>query len=274
MEENRKTKIFFTDLDGTLLNAQKRITKATKDALDCWNQAGNRLVLCSGRAIESIKDVKETLDLNYPGMFLIGYNGGEIYDCDAGKTLLRTALTLQQTADIVKTAKESGIHCHTYTDTHIVCAREDEELRYYKKTIHTPVLLCEDIISALEQPPCKCIAIELHDPERLEQLKNALASHFGEALSLVYSNDNYLEIFPAGSGKGAALAKLCGLLSIPLSETLAAGDAANDISMLQAAGCGIAMLNARDEVKEAADIITKTDNNHDGLAEILRAFTE
>jgi hydroxymethylpyrimidine pyrophosphatase-like HAD family hydrolase len=75
-----------------------------------------------------------------------------------------------------------------------------------------------------------------------------------------------LEVFPATSGKGVAVSKLCEFLALPIAWALAAGDQENDISMLKAAGFAIAMKNAIPEVKEAADIVTEFDNNEDGLA--------
>lgn len=266
---NNQTKIFFTDLDGTLLNQEKKITPDTMSALEQWAAAGHHFAICTGRAMDSAKEVRQTLQLQFPGMYLIGSNGGEIYDCDNDCIVSRTALTIKQTALVTKLAREQGIHCHTYTDTHIISPADDEQLKYYQRVIHTPVIICEDVVSALDKGPCKCIAIELHDKDKLENFRKTLLPLAEGELNLLYSNDRYLEIFPAASGKGAAVQTLCDFLHIPTSNALAAGDEANDISMIQAAGTGIAMLNAKEEVKAAADIITTADNNHDGLAEIL-----
>ena len=73
------------------------------------------------------------------------------------------------------------------------------------------------------------------------------------------------------SGKGSAVKRLAEHLGIPIANTYAAGDEKNDISMIEAAGCGIAMLNASEEVKAYADVVTKYDNDHDGLAELIRS---
>lgn len=262
-------KIFFTDLDGTLLNHEKKITPDTMSALDQWTRAGHHFAICTGRALDSAMEVRRTLQLDFPGMFLIGSNGGEIYDCDNSRMVSRIALTLEQTALVMKTAREQGVHCHTYTDTHIVSPADDEELKYYRRVIHTPAIICEDVVSALDRGACKCIAIGLHDKEKLERFRQALLPLVEGELNLLYSNDNYLEIIPAASGKGSAVKNLCGFLHIPTANALAAGDEANDISMIKAAGTGIAMLNAKEEVKAAADLITAADNNHDGLAAIL-----
>lgn len=265
-------KIFFTDLDGTLLTTDKKITPSTMDALRQWTEAGNQLALSSGRAIESVNHVRTSLGLNFPGMYLIGCNGSEIYDCSSNTVISRVALTFPQTSLIMETAKQLGVHCHTYTDSHIISPADTEELHYYRRGILTPVIICEDVLSALDKEPCKCIAIEIHDKEKLEHFRQTLLPLVKEEVSLLYSNDQYLEIFPGSSGKGSAIQKLCSLLDIPISNTLAAGDEANDVSMLQAASLGIAMSNAKDYVKQAADLVTETDNDHDGLAPILLQY--
>lgn len=264
-------KIFFTDLDGTLLNNEKKVTPATRNAIEKWTAAGNKFVLCSGRSIDSIKNVKKTMNLDFPGMYLTGYNGGEIYDCAEDKVVSRIPLSMEQVALIMKTAKEHNVYCHTYTDTHIISPADREELSFYQRAIHSPVIINEDIISALDKEPCKCIAIGIHNLEKLETFRESLHTLIGNEISLLYSNEHYLEIFSARSGKGASILTLCKLLDIPVAHTLAAGDAANDISMIQTAGIGIAMANATEEVIKIADIITEHDNNHDGLAPHLLA---
>lgn len=80
------------------------------------------------------------------------------------------------------------------------------------------------------------------------------------------------EIIPRGLSKGNALVQLAQRLGIPVENTVAAGDAANDLSMLRAAGVGVAMCNGTDEAKAAADAVTCRDNNHDGIAEIIEKY--
>ena len=72
------------------------------------------------------------------------------------------------------------------------------------------------------------------------------------------------------AGKGSAVIRLSEYLNIPIENTIAAGDEQNDISMIEEAGLGIAMINAGDIVKKSADVITVYDNNNDGLAEFIK----
>lgn len=270
-EQSQKTKILFTDLDGTLLDDQKQISPYTKDVLQRWTSAGHKFALCSGRDMNSVKRVKEELGLDFPGMYLIGCNGGQIVDGLTAKTLYKITLSNAQIKYIMAQARQFGLHCHTYSDTNIITPKADEELAYYQRVIKTPVLFSPDVTEALsEDGACKCIAIALYDLDKLEKFRLSLLPWAEkEGISLLYSNPNYLEIFPAASGKGAAVNKLCELLDIHPYYSVAAGDAQNDISMIEAAGIGIAMANATEDVKVAATTIAANDNNHDGLAHAL-----
>lgn len=269
-EQLKHTKILFTDLDGTLLNSRKQISSYTREVLDAWSQAGHKLVLCSGRDINSVKNVREYLGLEFPGMYLIGYNGGQIYDCEKNATIYKTALTIPQTAYIMKAAASFGIHAHTYTETNIIASKDSDELHYYQRVIKTPVIFSQNIAEVLTEGPCKCLAIELKDSQKLESFRLSLLPWAaGENISMIYSNPYYLEFFPASSGKGAAVKNLCELLGINPCFSVAAGDAQNDLSMIEAAGFGIAMSNGSEDVKMAATTITAYDNDHDGLAYAL-----
>lgn len=262
-------KIFFTDLDGTLLTDDKQVSPATYAILDRWTHGGNKLVLCSGRALDSISHVRESLQLTFPNMYLIGCNGGEILDCTPGEILTRLTLSVDTVLEAFRLAKEYDIYLQTYSQTHILTPRAGAELEYYRQIIHTPYLCREEIGDLLAEEPCKCLAIELKDPGKLERFRQAIAKHFEKELTVLYSNPQYLELFPCESGKGRGVRWLCNHLGIELSNALAAGDEINDISMLEAAGLGIAMKNGREEVKKSADAITSADNNHDGLVSFL-----
>ena len=269
-EAFHRNKILFTDLDGTFLNKEKQIGDYTREVMDTFTKAGNKLVLCSGRDINSVRSVKEYLHLDYPGMYLIGYNGGQIVECDTGKTLYRVALTYEQVCHIREAASQHGLHFHTYSDTNILSPCDDEELHFYQRTIKTPVIFSQDLHEIRDCGACKCLVIAIDRHEELEAFVRDLSSWAEqEQITMVFSNNNYLEVFPSASGKGAAVRKLCELLNISPLLSIAAGDAGNDISMIEAAGIGIAMYNASDDVKAAATMVTALDNNHDGLAREL-----
>ena len=95
---------------------------------------------------------------------------------------------------------------------------------------------------------------------------------YGMEITAQFSNDQYLEFYNHEAGKGNAILAVCRHFNIPVGNSIAAGDAPNDISMLQAAGIGVAMANAGPGVKEAADFVTSLDNEHNGLTEAIEKF--
>lgn len=262
-------KLFLTDLDGTLLDDNKKITPATMAALEKFVAAGNIFAICTGRGTENAVYVQKHYGLTFPGSYVIAYNGAEIYDYSARKSIYRVGVPLDVTREILRMADERGVHVHTFNDRYIVSSAYDEEMAFYKRIIKTPVIVTDDVMSELDKPPCKLIGIELHEHEKMEAFRLAVMDKFGDVITAIYSNANYLELFAKEAGKGSALLRLCEHLNIPREDSMAAGDAENDISMIQAAGLGIAMLNAEEDVKKAADVVTETDNNHDGLVPFL-----
>lgn len=267
-----RAKLLFTDMDGTLLNKDSTLSPTIKCLLDRMTSQGHHLILTSGRPLESILEVCRKEAITYPHMLIISNNGAQIYDCDSGHNLLVHRLSPEDIRFIVTEAERMHIHIHGYTDKEIVCHERNEELQYYTRRIHLPLQCVEDIPSALPDGSYKLQAIELKDRSRLEAFRDSVAPYCAERVQFIFSNDQYLEILPVSAGKGKALDFVREYLHTPLSHTYAAGDAENDISMLQAAGTGIAMLNASEQVKAAAHIVTSKDNNHNGLAEILINF--
>lgn len=266
----KKSKIFFFDLDGTLLTSEKKISPATRTALDNFTAAGNRFVICTGRALDSAITVQKELDLFYPGTYLVGYNGAQIYDCEQHRLLYRVAIPMELVSKIFSIAKEHGIHCQTYTDDSIITPDEGEELSFYRRVIKTPYTIADDVTAALDKAPSKCLCIELYDHKRLERLRSDIEAVAGDRLTIMYTNPYYLEMIPSEAGKGSAVTRLCSILGIPVSDSIAAGDEENDVSMIKAAGTGIAMLNGSASAKAAADVITAMDNDHDGLVPFMQ----
>lgn len=264
-------KIFFTDLDGTLLNDEKEITPKTREVLARITQMGHYLVFISGRPLMSIIEVRKTLPVSDKNLYLVASNGGVIYDAEKSEILRENRLTLEQTDYIMKYCEEAGVHSHTYTEDAIVSKRQSEELTFYQKTIHMPSLITDDIIGKLDKPPLKCVALSM-EKKNLDAIKEGLGDWAAGQVQLMFSHDKLLEMIPITSGKGTAVKWLSEYLGVELCNTLAAGDMDNDISMLEAAGVGVAMVNGAPHVKKIADKITEMDNNNDGLVPVLEEF--
>ena len=264
-------KIFFTDLDGTLLNDQKVITPKTRETLEKITKLGHYLVFISGRPMMSVIEAREGLPVSDKNLYLIASNGGAIYDAENHQILRENRLTYEQADYVLKYCEQVGVHSHTYTDDAIVSKRQSEELNFYQKTIHMPSLITDDLIGSLDKPPLKCIAISA-DKKKLDMVKEGLSNWAEGQVQLMFSNEKLLEMIPITSGKGTALKWLSEYLGVRIENTMAAGDMENDISMIEVAGLGVAMLNGAPQVKEVADKITEFDNNNDGLVPILEEF--
>ena len=265
--------IFFSDLDDTLLTTKKEVSPKTYEALKSFTDRGNIFVICTGRGLDSALKVQKKYGLTFPHSFIAAYNGCQIYDCDAQKTIFKVGLELPIVKDIFNTAEEYGVYVHTYSDEYILTSKDDEEIQDYRSKVSTPVLFCPDPASYLDAPPCKVICIELHDHEKQERFRKAVNEKYGDVLDTMYSSPYYLELIPKGYGKGTAVKELAKHLDVPIEHTIAAGDAENDNSMLIEAGLGIAMKNAAEGTKKAANVITDPDCDNDGLVPFLKKYT-
>lgn len=263
-------KLLFTDLDGTLLNNDSRVSPKTKAFLDEFLADGNKLILSSGRSMPSVLEVKNEAGLTQKGIFLICCNGTLVYDCDKERPILEKRMPRAYVPYLQAQAQKYDLHIQTYQKDAIVSPADDEELRYYRIRIHQPLIISPVLSDALTEDPYKMLAISLHDFDKLEAFRKSILSWAENKIQTIYSNDMYLELFNWTAGKGNAVRFVCDHFGVPLSDAFAAGDAGNDISMIQAAGTGIAMANASDDVKQYADVITDLDNDHDGLADMMK----
>lgn len=265
-------KILFTDMDGTLLDSDKQVSPSLQRLLSRMIDAGNRLVFSSGRTQSSIERAMRRIGLAYPGMLIISTNGNAVYDCDADRFLFQKTVPVDVSRGIIDLAHQHGLHIQSYTDSHVVCERDNAEIAFYQKGTGMDAVFTDDIMKTVGMPPCKLLAISLESRSRLEPLRQAVLKKYGDTVTALYSCDQYLEFFDKTAGKGNAVRYVCDYLNVPITNAVAVGDAENDISMLDAAGTGVAMANADPQVKAHADYITENDNDHDGLADAIRKY--
>ena len=269
MYREKTRRILFVDLDGTLLNDRKEVTSKTGKAIERFLKNGNIFVITTGRALKSALQIAEAFGLNKPGCYIICYNGSQIYSIDEEKMLCTRSVPREDALFCFEQANRFGIHIQTYSETSVLCEEDDEEIRKYCKVQHLPYETGKPISSLLTWDPPKLIAIDSEDPQRVLQFRAFLEPQLEGRLELCLSQKEYLEVIPKDVSKGEALTWLCRELCIPVTHSYAAGDAENDIEMLHAAGTGIAMKNGSESAKQAADRVTDTDNNHDGLVPLL-----
>ena len=146
------------------------------------------------------------------------------------------------------------------------------DLLLYCKIQVLPYRIVPDVMEELKEGAPKMLALDTFHPEHIEEFRRHMAPYLEGKLDLFLSQTGYLELVPAGINKGNALRMLCSRLGVPVSRSVAAGDAENDLQMIKAAGIGVSMANGDPILKANADYVTELDNNHDGVAEILRKF--
>jgi len=262
-------KILFTDMDGTLLDNNSHVSEHTKEVIKKMTDMGHKFVLASGRPVGSIVQVVESDNLNYKGMYILANNGSTIYDCENKKIIMEKRVPMDMVRAVWVEAIKRGIHIQTYTADSIVTPVHDKEIDVYKLRIHLPVHYTEDPLTVITEEPYKLLAIVLNDRKLLEEFAEDIVEMYGDKITAIFSNDMYLEIINSSSGKGEGLKWLCDHLLIDIKDSYAAGDAMNDLSMIEMAGHGIAMCNGDSRLFEKADIISNKTNDEDGLADII-----
>ena len=266
-------KALFLDLDGTLLTDDKQISDGNRRAIAGALERGHRIIITTGRPLVSAVAQAEALGLTSEGCYLIAYNGSILYDTARRKILYRSTLDLDTVVRVFEEAEARGIHIQTYGETKVLVEPrcDDEIIRLYCSRIKMEYEVI-DSVRSLTRAPEKMLIIDLRNQEPLNRFRDWILDFAGDRLDLYYSSNEYMEIVEKGMNKGNALKQMAGLLHIPMENTIAAGDAANDLSMIRAAHTGVAMCNGEAQVKEAADYITVHDNNHDGIAEVIETF--
>ena len=271
MKTNKKA--IFLDLDGTLLTDDKKVTQENRSAINRMLNGGHSVVIATGRPLTSAVLEAEKLGLTGDGCYLIAYNGGILYDTAHQKIVFKRTVPLRLVYEVFDEANRRGVYIHTYDDTHVLVEPrcDNDIVRYYTGRIGMTHLVTPSV-RTISSEPVKMLMIDRQDPEPLQEMRDWIAANFGDELDSYFSSNEFVEIVAKGLNKGNALRQMAQILDIPVENTIAAGDAANDITMLEAAHIGCAMANAAAEVIAAADYVTEHDNNHSGIAEIINRF--
>ena len=121
-----KTRILFTDIDDTLLNAKKEITPEVDAAIRRALDAGHKIVISTGRPLAGALPIVRRLHLDTDGCYAITFNGALIWDCGAGKPLYKNTITKEEAAYIFHKAKEAHFHVQTYDSENILTPADDK----------------------------------------------------------------------------------------------------------------------------------------------------
>ena len=255
------------DLDGTLNNDQKIITEKTKTALMAAQERGIRLALASARPSPGLFKERDILRLqDYQGI-LMSYNGGRIVDAATGKVLFETSMDLDQTKQVLRRLEELPVTPILDDGVQFYVAdKNGYKVDYECKNNQMTCTEVGNLADFLTFAPIKILMSV--QPEELPQVQQQIAAFLPEDLTVVQTAAFYLEVIPKIINKGQGIRDICAVLGIAPAQVISFGDAANDIPMLREAGMGVAMGNAADAVKAAADMVTLS-NNDDGIAAAL-----
>lgn len=260
-------KLIAMDLDGTLNNDQKIITEKTKTALMAAQERGIRLALASARPSPGLFKERDILRLQDHQGILMSYNGGRIVDAATGNVLFETSMDLDQTKQVLRRLEELPVTPILDDGVQFYVAdKNGYKVDYECKNNQMTCTEVGNLADFLTFAPIKILMSV--QPEELPQVQQQIAAFLPEDLTVVQTAAFYLEVIPKIINKGQGIRDICTVLGIAPAQVISFGDAANDIPMLREAGMGVAMGNAADAVKAAADMVTLS-NNDDGIAAAL-----
>ena len=264
-------KVLALDLDGTLTNSQKEIpARNLRTLIRAQQERGIRIVLASGRPVQGIIPLARQLRLHEFGGFIMAFNGGQIIDCQTGKCIYRKDLHPNHYPLIFEKTCRTGVQMITYHNGHIYCEQAGNEYVQYAAFINKMPLKQIESFRTFFGFPIPKLLVAGH-PSLIEPLEHEMAFHLGGRVSVYRSEPFFLEILPEGTNKAHALDHLLRRIGAGTEETIACGDGFNDLCMIEFAGLGVAMGNAQDVVKRAANLIVAS-NEACGVAQVVEEY--
>lgn len=266
MLKKADVKLLVFDLDDTLLNDQIAISLRSQQAIRAAVEQGIKVTLATGRMYCSTVFFADLLDVNVP---LITYNGAMVNERPSGKPLFHSPIKPPLAKEILQLCKERQWYIQSYCNDELyVSEMNDYAKRYAEITGAKPIPAGKQLYT-MEQSPTKMLVVA--GPNQVSEIVEEFQTRFGDQVSIAESKPSYLEITNPDVNKGNALKVLAERIAIDLREVVTFGNGVNDISMLRCAGMSVAVGNAHQDVKEAACLVTGT-NNEDGVAAVIERY--
>lgn len=255
------------DIDGTLLTSRGEVTEGTVRAIHEARRRGVRVVLCTGRSAPEAAWFIQRTGCDSRAVCL---GGAAVMDADGARHLRRWDMAPDAAAQVLEALRGKGLACMVFAgEANLLDPYSDRFFRacypfdsYLDSTVVAPDI--EEYLSGHGLPLTKIHA--RGDPMIFPPLLDRLGRIPG--LALTSSGPDNFEVVAAGVDKGRALCLLGREWGIPEAEIAAVGDSDNDLAMLRAVGCPVAMGNALPEVKAAAHMVTDS-NDEDGAAHAI-----
>lgn len=265
-------KLIAFDMDGTLLNSHKQIDPETLMAIKRADEAGKIIALSTGRCMPELKEYVDTI----PGLkYIIGDSGAYILEVSTKKVIFKKSIAQEIIQNIFNQTKGMDILFQIHSDDAIVEKDKQQQMEHYqigvyRKLFDEIMLKVDDIREYYRENHPPVYKFNLFNPDTRQRSK--LENMFSKLpIQMCYSEVTSLECSPLGVSKGAGLLKLCEYLNIPVRETIAVGDADNDLDILRTAGLSVAMGNGNNNVKKIAKAVV-SDNDHGGCKEAIEKY--
>ena len=258
------------DLDGTLFDKEKNISYENRKAIQEAKKNGCKIVIASGRPLEGVLPVLQTLNLTSDDDYVICYNGAKILNSKTEQVISSSYITGKDVKLLYQESLRLGTFIHAF--------QSDETLI---TTMHNPYTDVEVKINHIQDNIVdftqikdsdtfiKCMLVG--DDETITSAIKRLNPELKDKYCVVRSSKIFLEFLNPETNKGMALEKLASYLGIGMAETMAIGDAGNDFEMIKRAEIGVAMANSFPEILKIADSITAS-NDASGVAEALNSY--
>jgi len=251
------------DLDGTLLDAQERVSPRNRQAIRAALDRGIRIVLVTGRGVDTPSRISKELGLNLP---VICCHGALTKDFGANRTLGHIPVPLQYAKPMVEYSERNGLSIAIYVEE---CFYRLEGTQLFMDDMRGPAW--REVKSFAQVLPEAPTFIRFLGADSV----SAMQTEFGD-LPLHFKYETWLDFVECAvtsrdATKQRALARLCADFQVPPERVLAIGDSRNDVPMLRWAGVGVAMANALPEVREAVKHVTGS-NEEDGVAQAIEKF--
>ena len=260
-----KYKLIVLDVDGTMLNSNREISKRTVQTLRKVQQMGIRLALASGRPTYGILPLAQAIDLGVYDGYIISYNGAQVMEARTGQIVFERRIDPQMVPYLEKKAQKMGLTMAYYDGNEVVSTDIANPHIIDEAQMNGMTLRQDDVLSlSMDDWPAEVMLVS-DDEQALTSLEEHMQRHLAGVMDTIHSNPYYLEIVGYQVGKSYAMSALVQKMGIQMAEVLAIGDGEADINMLQMAGTGVAMANATDAVRRCADFTTLS-NDQDGVA--------
>lgn len=262
--------VLVLDIDGTLTNSKKEITPKTLEAIIQAQEEGIKVVIASGRPTPGITKIAKTVKLDEYGGYVLSFNGGKIINFKTGEVIYNETLPKGMIPSIYEEAVENQVGIISYEGDDAIAGNGIDEYNELEARINGIGLReVEDFPNYVRFPVNKCLLTG--KPEHMAEVEQKMKDRFGNFLNIYRSEPFFVEVMPQNIDKAYSLGKLLKHLGLERSQMIACGDGFNDLSMIKYAGLGVAMANAQEAVKQAADYVT-TSNDEDGVAKVIHKF--